>query len=63
MYRCVHTQTHIHTQQTTPHSEPVAFVDVLGPPYNPKMGRDCTYYYREAPSDSDETVDKEYALL
>lgn len=28
-------------------SEPVAFVDVLAPPYNPSKGRDCTYYTKE----------------
>jgi len=27
-------------------SEPVAFLDILGPPYNPKEGRDCNYYFK-----------------
>lgn len=25
---------------------PVAFVDILAPPYNPQAGRDCIYYHR-----------------
>lgn len=27
--------------------EPVAFLDILGPPYSPQQGRDCNYYYRQ----------------
>ena len=33
-------------------SEAVVFVDILAPPYNPKEGRDCTYYFQEPAPDS-----------
>ncbi len=30
-------------------SGPVAFLDILTPPYNPSEGRDCIYYTRQQP--------------
>eukprot|EP00731_Ephydatia_muelleri_P022452 Em0015g35a len=35
-------QANIHEIHTG--DEPVAFLDILSPPYNPSQGRDCTYY-------------------
>lgn len=48
---CLHPyEGNIHEIKAT--SEPVAFLDILAPPYNPSEGRDCTYFYREAASES-----------
>lgn len=48
---CLHPyEGNIHEIKAT--SEPVAFLDILAPPYNPSEGRDCTYFYRESPSET-----------
>lgn len=48
---CLHPhEGNIHEIKAT--NEPVAFLDILAPPYNPAEGRDCTYFYRESSSDT-----------
>ncbi|XP_064392897.1 2-aminoethanethiol dioxygenase-like [Halichondria panicea] len=40
----------------------VVFLDILGPPYNPKLGRDCAYYFREEPSPRDHSEEESILL-
>ena len=52
VYKPYYLSTHVDTHSsrschTHTHSEAVAFLDILAPPYNPNEGRDCTYYTRK----------------
>lgn len=53
-------ESNIHEIQAN--SEPVAFLDILAPPYDPQKGRDCTYYFREMKKGQDSGDDRSVYL-